>query len=295
MNRLPSKKKIFEKMLLIRKVELKLLDLYARGFIRGTVHTCIGQEGCAVGVISAIDIKTDIIFSNHRGHGHYLAYCDDVKGLIAEILGSSEGASAGVGGSQHLHNNNFYSNGIQGAGVPVAVGMGLAEKFTGSNSVTLAFLGDGTFGEGVIYESFNLAALLKSPILFIVESNGYAQSTPTHLQHSGDFGKRAEPFGIPITIIDGSRVEEIIKITKKIIQDIRSGLGPQILYLNTYRVAPHSKGDDFRDQDEIIRMSKLHDPLTPLAQEINKLEREQIEESIELRIQKILNELGINL
>ena len=166
------------RMLLIRTVEERLLRLFAGGKLFGTTHTCIGQEACAVGVVGALDLERDIIFSSHRCHGHFLMYTDDPTSLIAEILGRQTGVCSGRGGSQHLCVRNFHSNGVQGGIIPVATGVALAEKLKRTGAVTVCFLGDGTLGEGVIYEAFNLASLWRLPILYVLEHNQYAQSTP---------------------------------------------------------------------------------------------------------------------
>ncbi len=250
----------YREMVLIRKVEQTLLDLFSKGLLNGTVHTCIGQEACAVGTIAAADKTRDIVFSNHRGHGHYIAYCGDVKGLIAEIMGLPSGVCGGIGGSQHLQRDNFYTNGIQGAGAPIVVGMALAEQRKKSGAVCIAFLGDGTLGEGAVYEAFNLAALWELPVLFVVEHNRYAQSTPFELQHAGDIARRAEPFGIPVHRIDGMDVRLVYAETAAILSRVRSGQGPALLLLDTYRFAAHSKGDDNRDAAEIAGFM-TRDPL----------------------------------
>ena len=282
-----------KQMVLIRLVEQALLDLYARGLMGGTVHTCIGQEGCAVGVVAAIDRTRDILFSNHRGHGHYLAYCGDIYGLVAEIMGLDSGVCGGIGGSQHIQRGNFYTNGIQGAGAPIAVGMGLAEKFKESGAVSLAFLGDGTFGEGVVYEAMNLAALWSAPTLFVVEHNRYAQSTPTSLQHAGDLSRRAEPFGIPVSRVSGADVIEVFQTTKRLLDEIRQGGGPRALFLDTYRFAPHSKGDDFRDPEEIERMSFESDAIRKITDRIGQKVYERIREAAEDELDQVLLQLGV--
>ena len=152
----------------IRRFEQSLLDLFGSGVLAGTTHTCVGQETIAVGVVSAIDRARDIVFSNHRGHGHFLAYCGEVERLYLEVMGKAGGVCGGRGGSQHLHYRNFYSNGIQGGIVPVATGMALAEKLQRTGAVALVFLGDGTLGEGVVYESLNIAALWQLPVVFVI-------------------------------------------------------------------------------------------------------------------------------
>jgi len=149
-------------MLRIRRFEQKVLEMFSRGVFFGTTHTYLGQEANAVGVLSHIG-QDDIVFSNHRGHGHFLAYGGDMRSLFAELMGKSTGVCAGRGGSQHLHWKNFYSNGIQGGIAPVAAGIAMSEKLKKSAAVTIAFLGDGTLGEGVLYEALNMASLWQLP------------------------------------------------------------------------------------------------------------------------------------
>ena len=188
---------IFYRMLYrIRIFEEMVLDNFHRGIFFGTTHTYLGQEAIAVGVLSSIQ-EIDIIFSNHRCHGHFLAYGGDPKALFAELLGRSTGVCGGRGGSQHLHWKNFYSNGIQGGIVPIATGMALAEKYKQSGAVTIAFLGDGTLGEGIIYEALNMASLWKAPILYVLENNHIAQTTPIDKAMAGDIDTRFKAFGIP--------------------------------------------------------------------------------------------------
>ncbi len=246
-----SLRAMYETMALIRAVETSLLDLFGKGKLRGTVHTGIGQEAIAAGVIAALDLERDVICSNHRGHGHYLAYCGDAKGLIAEVMGLSQGVCRGVGGSQHLHKRNFYSNGILGGMAPVSVGMAMAEKTAKSGAVVVQFAGDGALAEGAFYESFNIAALWKLPYLLVVEDNGYAQSTPKALEQAGRLTDRAKPFGIPVAEVDGNDAEAVYEAAEAMIERIRSGDGPGVLYCTTYRLAPHSKGDDIREKSEI--------------------------------------------
>ncbi|MBU1312322.1 MAG: thiamine pyrophosphate-dependent dehydrogenase E1 component subunit alpha [Gammaproteobacteria bacterium] len=277
-------------MCLIRHTETKLLELFSQGKVRGTVHTCLGQEACAVGVIAALDREIDIIFSNHRGHGHYLAYSRDVKGLIAEILGLPSGVCHGIGGSQHLQFKNFYTNGIQGAGVPITVGMALAEKFKGSHAIAVSFIGDGTFGEGAIYEAFNLAALWSAPIMFVVEYNHFAQSTPSEMQHAGDLRTRVDTFGIPVTVVDGNDVAQVKAAAAKVSASIRAGNGPALLFLETYRLGPHSKGDDHRAPSEIDR-HRQRDPITLCRKLLETSEFERIEQEAASTVNHVLKEL----
>lgn len=169
---------LYEQMLRIRRFEELLLQLFSQGRLRGTVHTCLGQEAIAVGLVGALDPTRDTVSSNHRGHGHFLAFQPDLRGLLAEILGRAAGVCQGLGGSQHLHVPNFYSNGILGGMAPVTAGMALAQKLDGRHGVSVVFSGDGAMAEGVVYEALNMAALWRLPLLLAVEHNGMAQSTP---------------------------------------------------------------------------------------------------------------------
>src|SRR5919197_3634460 len=154
---------LYAKAMLIRSVEERLLTLFAEGKLFGTVHTCIGQEWTGVAVAAALQ-KGDLLFSNHRGHGHYLAWTDDVEGLIAELMGKQTGMCGGRGGSQHICSQGFFSNGIQGGIVPVAAGLAFAQKLTGMPHITVVCIGDGTLGEGVLYETLNIAAKWELPL-----------------------------------------------------------------------------------------------------------------------------------
>lgn len=283
-------KEFVYKMALIRATEEALLDLYSKGMLRGTVHTCIGQEACAVGVVSAIDRSRDLLFSNHRGHGHYLAYSGDVRGLIAEVMGRADGVCLGIGGSQHLHRENYYSNGILGAGTPIAAGMALAEKLKGTGAVALAFMGDGTFGEGVVYESFNIASLWQVPLVYVVEHNGYAQTTPARDQHAGQLCTRATSFGIPVISEDGMNVTKVNEAARKAMAAARSESRPYMLFLDTYRFAPHSKGDDHRDPDEIAR-NVLRDPIRATEAELGSAQWLNLTQLAQADVSRIVAEL----
>ncbi len=243
--------KLFRTMVLIRAVETTLLDLFAAGKLRGTVHTCLGQEAIAAGIVGALDCARDAVCSNHRGHGHYLAYCDDARGLIAEVMGRPDGVCGGVGGSQHLHRENFYANGILGGMSPVAAGIALAEKAKGTGAVTVVFHGDGAMAEGATHETMNLASLWHLPLLIAIEANGLAQSTPIALEAAGDFLLRGRALGIASVRVDGNDALAVDATARRLIAEIRNGGGPRLLVCDTYRLGPHSKGDDDRDPAEI--------------------------------------------
>jgi TPP-dependent pyruvate/acetoin dehydrogenase alpha subunit len=273
----------YRQMQLIRRFEETMLDLFAQGLLNGTVHTCMGQESCAVGVINALDKDRDVVFSNHRGHGHYIALTDDAEGLAAEILGRSGGICGGVGGSQHLHRGNFYTSGIQGGIVPVATGMALAEREKRSGAIVVACLGDGTLGEGVVYESLNIASKWSLPILFVIENNHYAQTTPVGLAHAGQLAARPRAFDIDGETIVADDVLAVHAEAQRWVRQVRSSLRPAFLCLETDRLGPHSKGDDTRPREE-IEAYRNRDPLAKLAASLPEAQRVEVAQSVELRI-----------
>jgi TPP-dependent pyruvate/acetoin dehydrogenase alpha subunit len=274
---------LYQEMFRIRRFEETVLKNFPRGVFFGTTHTCLGQEANAVGVLINLH-PTDIVFSNHRCHGHFLAYGGDMRALFAELMGRATGVCGGRGGSQHLHWKNFYSNGVQGGIVPVATGMAIAEKLRHTKAITLAFLGDGTLGQGVVYESLNLAALWGAPILYVVENNHIAQTTPIELGLAGSLTARFQAFGIPVKALDTSDVLEIELAANELIQTLRSDLQPQALVLNTYRFGPHSKGDDMRLPEEVHFMRQTRDPLTIHAARLSPADRQTIEAQVNATI-----------
>jgi TPP-dependent pyruvate/acetoin dehydrogenase alpha subunit len=280
---MPDLAVLYERMTFIRRFEETLLDLFAQGKLVGTTHTYIGQEANAVGVIDHLDPERDVIFSNHRCHGHYLAFTDDPFGLLSEVMGKATGTCGGKGGSQHLCNGNFYSNGVLGSIVPVATGIGLAEKRKGTGAISTVFLGDGALGEGVTYESLNMASLWRLPVLFVVENNFYAQSTPVELELAGSIPARGAAFGIEVAELDTTDVEEVHEAAGRAVARIRETGAPYFLVLHTYRFSPHSKGDDNRDPAEIEERRK-RDPLVVAGARLDAAEREAIEIRVEQRL-----------
>lgn len=270
-------------MYLIRRFEESLLELFSAGKISGTTHTYIGQEANAVGVIDHLERTRDVIVSNHRCHGHYLAFTDDTVGLLCEVMGKQDGACGGKGGSQHICSGNFYSNGVLGSTMPVATGMALAERQRQSGAVTVAFLGDGTLGQGVVYESLNIASLWQLPILFVVENNFYAQSTPSHLALAGRIADRGSAFGIETAELSTTDVVEINAAAGEIVRKVRDHRRPFFLVLDTYRFSPHSKGDDVRDVTE-IEAARQRDPLRIAGDRLDDAQRQAIEDACEQQL-----------
>lgn len=276
-------------MFLVRSFEELLLKLFSEGKIFGTTHTYVGQEAIAASVISNLD-KDDIVFSNHRCHGHYLCKEDDPLGLLAEIMGKEKGVCGGRGGSQHLHKNNFYSNGIQGGFLPNALGMAYAEKYFNTGRIVVAFIGDGTLGQGIVYETLNLASLWKVPLMIVLENNGYAQTTPIEKNLSGSIRRRAEAFDLAFSEHESNDVEVLYPHFKKSIELIRNSNSPRFEVVHTYRYNAHSKGDDFRDPNEIA-FWKEKDPLNYVSNRIDEAKVSDIEKTVSKRLKHVVGQV----
>ena len=279
---------LYRRAAVIRQFEERLLRLFSEGKLSGTVHTCIGQELCAIAVIDALK-EGDWIFSNHRCHGHYLARFEDVRGLLAEIMGLPEGVCAGRGGSQHVFRQHFLSNGVQGGGVPIAAGCAMSLKQAGKDQVVVAFIGDGTLGQGVVYETLNLASKWKVPLVVVLEKNGYAQSTNTNTTIAGDVRKRFEAFDWKYWETSIWNEDELFSTAKEAVQHARESGSPVALCINCYRLKAHSKGDDNRDASEINAYLE-RDPMR-LFEKSNPAEAEKVR----LELERVLDEAVASL
>ena len=253
-----------ETLLLIRHFELELLDLFSRGELNGTTHTCLGQEYIPVAVSGLLRAE-DFVFGNHRSHGHYLARHRDAHGLLAEIMGREGAVCDGVGGSQHIYRDGYLSTGVQGQSLPIACGAALHLRRTSPGALACAYIGDGTWGEGAVYEALNLAALWRLPLLVVVENNGIAQSTPTSRNLAGTIAGRAAAFGIAHVGIESLDVTEIRAMLGPVLEAVRAG-APLIAEFTTHRLGPHSKGDDTRTPAE-VEFARAHDWHALYAQE----------------------------
>jgi 2-oxoisovalerate dehydrogenase E1 component len=251
------------KAVLIRGVERRLLDLFAAGKLFGTVHTCIGQEWTGIAVAEAL-ADGDLIFTGHRGHGHFLARTGDVDGLVAEVMGRRAGACGGRGGSQHLCAGGVFSNGIQGGIVPVAAGLALAQKLRGTGAIAVAFIGDGTLGEGAVYEALNVASKWELPLLVVLENNRYAQSTAQAQTLAGDIEARAAAFGIEAACADTWDPAALLPVAASCVEAVRRTGSPRFLRVDTDRLMAHSKGDDDRDP-ALVQSYWDRDPLSRFA------------------------------
>ncbi len=240
---------LFRAMLRIRRIEEALADRYTEQEMRCPMHLCIGQEAIAVGVCAALS-SDDVVFSNHRAHGHYLAKGGNLNAMVAELYGKSTGCCGGRGGSMHLIDLDAGFMGatpIVGGTVPLAVGSAWAAALQGKNRVSAVFFGDGCFEEGVIHESMNFAVLHKLPVIFICENNGYSVYTRfAERQPARPIYRLAEAHGLSAYTGDGNDVEAVLALARGAVDSARQGRGPQFIELRTYRWREHC-GPSFDD------------------------------------------------
>ena len=258
--------KFYREMLLIRRFEEKAGQLYGMGLIGGFCHLYIGQEAVVVGLEAAAE-DGDKRITSYRDHGHMLACGMDPKGVMAELTGRGGGYSKGKGGSMHMFSRekHFYGgHGIVGAQVPLGAGLAFADKYKENGRVTFAYFGDGAANQGQVYETFNMAALWKLPVVFVIENNQYAMGTAQKRSTSPpDLHTRGEAFGIPGEIVDGMDVLAVKAASAKAVAHCRSGDGPYILEIKTYRYRGHSMSDPakYRTRDEVQKMREERDAI----------------------------------
>ena len=249
----------------IRSVENSFLKAFSEGKLNGTIHTCVGQEFSAVAIGRMLS-SNDWITSSHRCHGHFIAKTKNWKSLVDELFGKKTGVCSGIGSSQHLYEKGFISNGPQGLLVPVGCGIAFNER--DKNSIVTTILGEGTFGEGVVYEALNVASLLKLPQIFICENNFYSQSTPQHINTSGDIKARFEAFGIKTFIFNTWEINDLFIGLENAYKTIKNNIKPIAIIIQTYRLNAHSKGDDNRPTNEVDYFKNI-DPLNIIQRKSN--------------------------
>jgi pyruvate dehydrogenase E1 component subunit alpha len=263
---------LLRQMLLIRRFEEKCAELYTQQKIRGFLHLYIGEEAVGVGVIQALRPE-DAIVSTYREHGHALTRGIPARSVMAEMFGKQEGCSRGRGGSMHLFDakTHFYGgNAIVGGGLPVAVGLALADKMRHQPHVTCCFFGDGAVAEGEFHESMNLSALWNLPVLFVCENNRYAMGTRLDISHSvTDLTKKAAAYCVPAAAVDGMDVLAVEEAANSAVEHVRSGEGPYFLECRTYRFRAHSMYDPelYRDKAEVEEWKK-RDPIPALIRSL---------------------------
>ena len=284
---------------LIRSFEQRLLKLFSEGKLFGTVHTCIGQEFTGVSVAGQL-IDGDLMVSNHRCHGHYLARTGDADGLMAEVMGRITGICGGRGGSQHICAHGVYSNGIQGGMSPVSAGMALAQKVNQTGNIVVTFIGDGTLGEGTLYETMNIISKWDLPMMIVLENNLYAQSTSQTLTLAGDICARAEAFGIDSYHGSTANPRSLQKLMADAVKKVRSDSRPAFFRVDTSRLMAHSKGDDDRPKEELARywaqdpIARFTEQFPEEAESIRRAAEEKIDRAVELALHASYAENGID-
>jgi pyruvate dehydrogenase E1 component alpha subunit len=263
---LPEALKAYHNMLLIRRFEERAAQLYGMGLIAGFCHLYIGQEAIVVGIQSILEPQ-DTLITAYREHGHMLACGMDPKGVMAELTGREGGYSKGKGGSMHMFSrekNFFGGHGIVGAQVPIGTGLAFSHKYKEDGGVCITSMGDGAANQGQVYEAYNMAALWKLPVVYVIENNHYSMGTSIERSSaSPHFFSRGQGWGIPGELVDGMKLLEIREAAKRAVTHARSGKGPYILELDTYRYRGHSMSDPakYRSKEEVDSVKQERDPI----------------------------------
>lgn len=287
----------FREMLHIRRFEEKAGQLYGMGLIGGFCHLYIGQEAVVVGIQMAVE-DGDQTITSYRDHGHMLACGMDGKGVMAELTGRQGGYSRGKGGSMHMFSveKAFYGgHGIVGAQVSLGTGLAFANKFKENGKVSLTYFGDGAANQGQVYESFNMAKLWKLPVIYVIENNRYGMGTAfTRVSATTDLSQRGRSFDIPGEQVDGMDVRAVKSAADRAVAHARSGEGPYILEMQTYRYRGHSMSDPakYRSKEEVQKMREEHDPIEMVRKRIldGELASEAELKEIEQGIRALVNE-----
>jgi pyruvate dehydrogenase E1 component alpha subunit len=264
----------YRQMLLIRRFEERAGQLYGLGLIGGFCHLYIGQEAVAVGMQSALTVGRDTVVTGYRDHGHMLAYGIDPKLIMAELTGRAAGISRGKGGSMHMFSveHGFYGgHGIVGAQVPIGAGLAFKHKYSGDGGLNVAYFGDGAANQGQVYEAFNMTELWKLPVIFVIENNQYAMGTSVNRASAEDqLYRRGESFRIPGLQVDGMDVLAVRGAAEVAANWVRSGKGPILLELKTYRYRGHSMSDPakYRSRDEVQAVREKSDPIEQLKRDL---------------------------
>ena len=290
-------KAYYHDMLLIRRFEEKAGQLYGMGLIGGFCHLYIGQEAVVVG-LEATAKDGDSRITTYRDHGHMLACGMDPNGVMAELTGREDGYSKGKGGSMHMFSKDkrFYGgHGIVGANVPLGAGLAFADKYKGNDNVTFTYFGDGAANQGQVYETFNMAALWQLPCIFVIENNQYAMGTSQQRStSSAEIWERGKAFGIPGEAVDGMDVLAVKAAGETAVAHCRSGKGPYILEIKTYRYRGHSMSDPakYRTREEVQKMRDERDPIEAVRTLLLQGEHATEEDlkAIDKKIQDVVNE-----
>ncbi|MEW6123481.1 MAG: pyruvate dehydrogenase (acetyl-transferring) E1 component subunit alpha [Pseudomonadota bacterium] len=287
----------YREMLLIRRFEEKAGQMYGMGLIGGFCHLYIGQEAVVVGMQMAMK-PGDQVITGYRDHGHMLSTGMEAKGVMAELTGRRGGYSKGKGGSMHMFSIEkqfFGGHGIVGAQVSLGTGLGFANHYRDNGAVSVTYFGDGAANQGQVYESFNMAELWKLPVVYVIENNKYAMGTAvTRASAQTDFSKRGTSFNIPGEQVDGMDVRAVKAAGERALEFARSGKGPYILEMQTYRYRGHSMSDPakYRSKEEVQKMRTEHDPIEQVRARLleGKFATEEDLKKIDAEIRDIVNE-----
>ena len=289
-------KKLYHDMLLIRRFEEKAGQLYGMGLIGGFCHLYIGQEAVVTG-IQSVQQEGDTVITTYRDHAHMLACGMEASGIMAELTGRSGGYSRGKGGSMHMFSqekNFFGGHGIVGASTALGTGLGFYHKYSEDGGVAVAYMGDGSANQGQVAECYNMASLWKLPVLFVIENNQYGMGTSVKRSSAGQLYQRGSGYGIPGEQVDGMDVFTVQAAARQALDYVRSGNGPYILEVLTYRFRGHSMSDPakYRTKEEVDGMKENRDPIANIRVKI--LEEAGVDEAelkaIEADIKKVVNE-----
>jgi pyruvate dehydrogenase E1 component alpha subunit len=285
----------YESMLLMRRFEEKAGQLYGQQKIRGFCHLYIGQEACASGAISALT-KDDKWITAYRCHAHPLGLGTDPGAVMAELFGKATGTTKGKGGSMHIFDkekNFFGGHGIVGAQVPMGLGLGFAEKYKGTKNLAICYMGDGAVRQGAFHEALNLAMLYKTPVIFVIENNGYAMGTAVKRSSNvDDLSTLGESYDMPSFAVDGMNVEAVHEAVAEAAERARRGDGPTLLEMRTYRYKGHSMSDPqkYRTKEEVEEYKQRD----PVEQVLGTIRDNSIltEEEIEAIIAKVKTQVN---
>jgi TPP-dependent pyruvate/acetoin dehydrogenase alpha subunit len=292
---LPQAERLYRSTRLIRRFEERAIELVRSGEIASGIHPCIGQEAVAVGVCAAL-APDDAVFTHHRNHGHMLAKGTEPRRLLAELYGAETGVARGRGGSFHPSDASvgvFVSSGTLGHATASAVGVAWSAAELGTGQVVVSFFGDGAMNQGALLEAFNMAALWRLPVVFVCESNGYATTVPTATTHAGSIAGRGAAFGIPVLAGDGMDPEAVLRLAGTAVAKARSGEGPVLLELTTYRFEAHHTFEyrvrlRYRDEAEIASW-RLRDPVETQGGRITADQRLRLDEQIERQLDEAVH------
>ena len=284
---------MYEEMLYIRRFQERTGALYQQGVMGGFCHLYNGQEAVVIGAKAAAGEKDEYI-TTYRCHAHALALGIPAGEILAELMGKATGVSKGKGGSMHMFapDKHFWGgHGIVGGNVPLGTGMAFAMKYRGQNDrAVMTFFGDGASDSGAMFESFNMAALWKLPVIYIIENNKYSMGTAQERHSAGDLYKRGEPFGIPGAQVDGMDVFAVYEAMSKALKHAKSGKGPYLLEMDTYRYRGHSMSDPakYRTKDEVREIQDSRDPVERLRKVL--IEQHGVKEDVLKALDKQLKE-----